>query len=312
MIEDNKRMDEFSRSMPVSAIVARILAPRLRLSLEDVPAHWTTATIAATLPGYGALADDLVVANRIRGALGRQLMAGASPEAIAGRPCSWNPPCALDLLFREQARLGKHGIPKPWVLALERRRLDLVVCITLFGFAMEWAGAVAQALCVALNGHIDWHARARELFLPKPCVQHLTIAPTRSLGWPRSRGSAVLDFITPFDCGGDDPLDRPATVVGRLARRIDLLARWMDIEVAADWPVLARHWNALTYDPAELNRIVLPRVTGRNKQRFKHELVRGPLAVTGDLSQIWPLLVLGQICHVGRAATAGLGRYVLR
>jgi hypothetical protein len=294
-------------------LAERLLEPVARVALEQLAEQWVAATVEMSVQGHGALKDDLVLMNRIRGALGRMLMAGASAEAIAGKPCPWSPPCALDLLFREQARLGgKHGIPKPWVLALDRRGFDLVVRVTLFGIAVEWAGVVAHTLAVALRDHIDWKQRAPTLFLPKATIERVAVKQTNGVVLPRVRASAVLDFITPLDAAGDDPLDRPATVVGRLARRIDLLARWMEMEIDADWRSLSRLWNDLAYDAAGLARRRLDRRSGRDPRDFQLGLVSGSLGIAGELGPIWPLIVLGQLCHAGRGATAGLGRYVVQ
>ena len=295
-----------------SALARRLIEPEARVALAELPQHWVTATVEATVPGHGALVGDLVILKRIRGAFGRMLMAGASREALAGKPCPWSPPCALDLLFREQARFGKHGIPKPWVLALDRRALDLVVRITLFGFAVDWAGVAAHALALALREHIAWKERAPGLFLPKPEVERLVIREVDGMLMPRLRASVLLDFVTPLDAAGDDPLDRPATVLGRLARRVDLLARWMGVEVDADWHALSQLWNDLAYDTASLAREHVQWRTGREHQEFARGLIKGALGIAGDLAPVWPLLVLGQSCHAGRAATAGLGRYALR
>jgi hypothetical protein len=295
-------------------IAKRLLNPERRVPLEELAGTWSAATIEATVAGHGALADDLALMNRIRGALGRVLMQGASRDAIAGKPCSWRPPCALDVLFREQARLGKHGIPKPWVLALDRRGFDLIVRITLVGFALEWAGAVAQALAAALQHNIDWkgHGTAHEVFLPKPHIDRLEVQGLNGVMLPRPRTSATLDFVTPLDAAGDDPLDRSATVIGRLARRLDLLARWMDIQIDADWEKLSQVWNDLDFDAASLSRRApLDRQSGRERHKFKVELVQGSLGIAGNLEPIWPIIALGQMCHVGRKATAGLGRYAL-
>ncbi len=300
-----------SRAEP-SELARRLLAPAQTVALDEIAGHWLAASVEATVPGHGALADDLVVMNRIRGALGRLLMSGASDQAIAGEPCPWSPPCALDVLFREQARLGKHGIPKPWVLALDRHGFDLVVRVTLFGIAIEWAAVVAHALASALRHHIDWKERAPMLFLPKTEVGRVAIKQVDHILVPRVRASTVLEFITPMDSAGDDPLDRPATVIGRLARHVDLLARWMDLEIDADWRALSQLWSDLDYDTAGLaRRGPLDRKSGREKREFTIPLVHGSLGMAGDLAPIWPILALGQICHVGRKATAGFGRYRL-
>lgn len=297
----------------MSDLTRRLLTPAMEIPLDQLAEHWVAATVEATVPGHGVLAHDLALMNRIRGAFGRMLMAGGSAEAIAGKPCLWNPPCALDVLFREQARIAsRHGVPKPWVLALERRGCDLIVRVTLFGFAIDWSGIAGHALVSALRLHVGWKDRAPGLHLPKPEVERLDIIETSSAMIPHPRSSALMEFVTPLDAAGDDPLDRPASVIGRLARRIDLLARWMDVGLTADWRELATIWNGLDYNVAALSRAHLESRSGRDeKRRFQRSLVQGVLAIGGDLTAIWPLLAIGQLTHVGRGATAGLGRYVL-
>jgi hypothetical protein len=176
---------------------------------------------------------------------------------------------------------------------------------------VEWAGVVGHALTQALRSQIDWKERAPKLFLPKTEVARLDIKQASRMMTPRIRSSIALEFVTPIDAAGDDPLDRPATVIGRLARRIDLLARWMGIEIDADWRALAELWNSLDYDTASLSRKKLDRISGRERREFRLGLVEGSIGIAGDLDPLWTLLVLGQVSHAGRGATAGLGRYVL-
>jgi len=284
--------------------------PAARVPLDALADHWRLARLEACIPGHGVLARNFVLMNRIRGAFGRRLMEGASREALAGQPCPWRPPCTLDVLFREQARVGKHGLPKPFTLSLDRHGRDLLVRLALLGFAMDWAAAAAQALVAALRHDIDWRGHADGNFLPRPEVESFAIAEAGIPGLARE--ATVLRFVTPLDASGDDPLDRPATIIGRLARRVDLMSRWMGVEVDADWPLLARLWNGLDYHSAGLRRAAgLPRRSGRNGNSFSQALVEGELSIAGPLDPIRPILVVGQSCHAGRGATHGLGRYVL-
>jgi hypothetical protein len=82
----------------MSDIARRLIEPARRLSLEALARDWFTLAVA----GYGALAHDLDLLRPLRDGIGAVLLEGASPEAIAGAPCLWQPPCALDILFREQ------------------------------------------------------------------------------------------------------------------------------------------------------------------------------------------------------------------
>ena len=106
---------------------SQLAAPSRILPLEALVETWMTARIAVRITGCGVLVHDLPLLRRIRGALGQELLATASPQAVAGQPCPWRPPCALDVLFREQGRAGNMGIPKPFVLATDRRDRKSVV-----------------------------------------------------------------------------------------------------------------------------------------------------------------------------------------
>ena len=138
--------------MPASDIARRLAAPALRLPLRDLAGAWRQATVSARVLGHAALAHDLDLLRRIRGAIGNVLLEGASPDAIAGRSCPWRPPCALDILFNEQGRRGAHGIPKPYALAAERKGQDLLVSVTLFGATAGWAGVLACSATIRMSG----------------------------------------------------------------------------------------------------------------------------------------------------------------
>jgi hypothetical protein len=92
-------------------LARRLLAPAARTPLDRLAEHWVAATVEATVPGHGALVGDLVLMNRVRRALGRMLMTGASAEAIAGKPCPWQPPCALDCFASTRASAAGTASP---------------------------------------------------------------------------------------------------------------------------------------------------------------------------------------------------------
>lgn len=295
-------------------LVEVLRQPQQRVGLADLPQMWQAAQVHIVLPGLAGLAGSLVLLNRLRGAFGRRLMQGASAPALAGQPCPWSPPCALDVLFREQVRLGKHGLPKPFVLALDAQAGGLVISLTLFGFAVDWSGVAAHALASAVQHDVDWQAVAEGRFVPQGQIADLVVAEAPLPPIPGDVGadSASLHFVTPFDTTGDDPFDRPATVIGRLARRVDMMARWMGLAVDADWPALADLWHGLDYDVGGLRRCSpLHRQSGRTGHAFDQPLAEGVLHIVGPLAPLWPILQLGQATHAGRGAANGLGRYRL-
>lgn len=281
------------------------------MSLEALATAWTQVRVSARIPGYGALAHDTVVLRRVRGGLGQILMQSASPEAIAGKPCPWRPPCTLDVLFREQGRSGAHGIPKPFILAAERRGDDLEVVLTLFGVAVDWSPAVVHALVATLRHGIDWRGQRRDVFAPVPVVALVNVVGFEGVR-RISVGSCVsLDFLTPLNAENDDPLDRPATVLARLARRVEGLARWQDVAIDEDWRALAANWAELSYDASSLRRVRIHRRSGRTAREFVMDAVAGTLCIDGVPAPLRALLAIGEQVHIGKGASEGFGRFVL-
>ena len=292
-------------------IAHRLAAPSRRVTLVELAGSWYQSVVSARIPGYGVLAHDLDLLRRLRGAIGDLLLAGASAEAIGGRPCPWQPPCALDLLFREQGRRGAHGIPKPYVLKADRAGPDLVVSMTLFGFASDWTGVIQHVLAAAVQDRIDWRGQRPALFLPTPRLADLSVGDAEGIPVPSVPSIAVLEFLTPMNAEGDDPLERPATLFARLARRIEGLAAWQDAALEEDWRQLGTLWEALPYDVAQLRRRRADRHSGRAGKSFTVETVDGSLQITDLPPVLWLLLVIGSVTHAGKGATEGFGRFRL-
>jgi hypothetical protein len=124
-------------------------------------------------------------------------------------------------------------------------------------------------------------------------------------------GPLALRFLTPMNAEGDDPLDRPATILARLARRVEGMARWQDAGLAVDWAALGRLWSGLEYDVTPLLPGRLPRRSGRTGQRFGVETVAGSLLILDPPAALLPLLRIGVATHVGKGASEGHGRFVL-
>jgi|HubBroStandDraft_1064217.scaffolds.fasta_scaffold00196_11 hypothetical protein len=289
----------------------RLAAPARRLNLQELAAGWYQSVVSARIPGYGVLAHDLDLLRRLRGAIGDLLLAGASPEAIAGHPCSWQPPCGLDILFREQGRRGGHGIPKPYVLKADRSGADLVLSMTLFGFASDWAGVAQHVFATAVQHGIDWRGQRSELFLPAAQLAELTVTSGEGLAVPRPPTVALIEFLTPMNAEGDDPIDRPATVFARLARRIEGLAAWQDAALDEDWQALSRVSQSLSYDATMLRRRSRDRHSGRARRHFTVDAIDGSLQIADLPPPLWVLLLIGSITHVGKGATEGFGRFQL-
>lgn len=299
-------------SLPVgdedSPLVARLRAPALALSLEGLAARWFRQEIVVTIDRPERHDAPLPLLNRIRGAFGEGLKHSASAEAIAGLPCAFDPPCALDVLFREQLRLGGHGLPKPYVLALDLRRRRIDVTLTLFGFACDWAMTARDSLVQALAQRVIWVEGEKPA---RAVVRSADIVTHESVFLPPPPAAATLDFLTPFDATGTDFLDHPPTLVARLARRIDGLARWMDARLDLRWEDYAAAWNGLRFSIDDFEPLEAERGSRRQRKVFRNPVIGSRMTIDGDLGPVWPFLALGETCHVGRGAVAGYGRYRL-
>lgn len=295
----------------MSELAERLANPVHRLTFEQLAADWFAARVSVRIEGCAALAHNLDLLRRVRGGIGQILLESASPEAIAGFPCPWSPPCALDVFFREQGRVGAHGIPKPYVLAAEPRGPDLAISMTLFGFASDWSAAAAHALVATVRHRIDWRGLRPDLFLPRLRLVEVAVRAIEGLRTPPPRDPVEVQFLTPMNAEGDDPLERPATILARLARRAQGMAQWHDAAVAADWPVLARRWDALPYDTAFLRQRRVGRRSGQQRLRYETDAVEGTLRIIEVPSELRALLAIGREVHVGKGASEGYGRFLL-
>lgn len=295
---------------PVSPLEARLRCPVETVPLAALPGRWFHQRVEVLVSGQGALAGDATVVGRLRGAWGRALMTGASEEALAGAPCPWSPPCALDPLFRDQGRItSRLAIPRPYVLTTSAVGPDLLVSLTVFGFACDWIDAAADALVAGMR-HGD------------PAPLGATVAPidrrivTRdAVAVPEpGANSAVLAFQGPlaFRDGGDLPAPNARTLISGLGNRVSGMARWQDTAVDADWRAIAEHAEGLSFDASDLRITRWERRSSRqNGRRMPLGGWVGRVIIGGDLAPIMPLLALGATCHVGSHTALGLGAYTL-
>ena len=305
-------------SLPVPTTVAeRIERPGREFDPASLAEVWFQQTAVVRIAGAGAAAANPGLPGKLRGALGKALMRGASDDAIAGRPCPWRPACAFDVLFREQARFeGRHGVPKPYVTAVDRAGNDLDLKVTLFGFACDWMDSIRERLVEAARFGLPWRkllsGNASSDRGTHPEIRGSWIATRESIPAGRAPEVVALQFLTGVDATGCDPLDDPATLIARLARRIDGLARWQDAVVPGHvWEALAPVWKDLHYSVG-LREGTHERYSKRQGRIIRNADLVGHIGIEGDLEPVWPLLKLGEQVHIGRGATAGRGRFALR
>lgn len=299
--------------MILHTLPERLAAPAHGVTLQGLLERWSEVWIEAAIPGYGALAHEMAMLRKLRGAVGEVLKRSASTAAIAGNPCPWQPPCLLDVMFREQLRFnnGRHGLPKPWVIAADRRGQDLLVRLSLFGAAIDWAPAAAAALAEAVVHGVHWNTIQPGLFLPRPSIGRLAVRGAPEFAPLPAPRAVELAFRTPLEAEDADPREQPASLLGRLARRVDMMARWHDCAVSDPWATLSQAWHMLDYATDALVPVPVARRAGRGDHSFNQPMLTGALIVTGDLFPVWPILRLAERIHAGRATNAGFGRLEL-
>ena len=228
----------------------RLLAPAEQVTLAELAERWFVSHIDVVISGYGKIAADPGLTGRLRGALGTALAAGASVEALAGRPCPFEPPCAFEALFRKQGRLlAGIELPSPWVIGAAPRGGNLVVTLSLFGFANDWLPAATEALARTVKELVDWKGGAT-IFLPKVEVRR-SLRVCRGVCTPTVQSSIVLELVSPLTLSGAKPHERPTSLNHRAGitrqRPRPLARRWArryDLEVdkrSSIWPRVRVH-----------------------------------------------------------------------
>jgi hypothetical protein len=304
------------RPRRVEALAARLAEPVGAVTFAELAGLWRHVTITADADLPTDFDDGPGLPARVRGALGWALVdrRATGADARHGRPA------AHDVLF------GAHGtwapgltVPKPYVLACRVAGVRLSVGITLFGFAVAWAGEVTAALLAALDRGIALGPglRVRASIRPDSVAvsRREGVAVPPLLADPALRGlpTASLVFRTPAEVRRGDGLltDGPA-LMGSLANRISGLARWQDLRVVDDFAGLARVWAAASYGTDRLRPAGWSRHTStRPGVPIDMRGVIGPLDVSGPVDRLMPLLAIGETCHLGSQAALGLGRYDL-
>jgi hypothetical protein len=268
------------------------------------------------LRGLAPLITDPGLIGRVRGAFGARLAQSASPESLAERPCSWNPPCAFEALWRKQGRLNsgfEHA--SPWVLDLDVVRGDLEVTLTLFGFANDWLAAAVEAIAATLVRDVDWRGRTN-LFVPRIEIVGRRVVETSGLALPPPATNFVLEFISPLALTGVDPRGRPAVLFTGLGQRLEALARWHDVTLgpAFERQALSVQVRDLDYRFSDCDIISWTRGSRRQDRAIPMRGLMGTMEIGGASSsdrELGILLALGTTCHIGADVAFGCGRYAL-
>lgn len=305
--------------MTGAALDLDLLRGRALEGVADYAAAWSQDEITVRLMGMADYAACPSLLNKVRGALGQVLLAGASQAVRDRRPCGWTQTCAAEVFFgaRPLIRVGGHDsqIAKPYVLSARARGADLEISIRIFGQARAWSSAARLALTSALQERVFWDHLARDLPRPAPhkgVISDVRCDSTEGLADGRDGAlAAEIAFATPVSAARGDPGADHTLLWPAMARRLALIAPWHGLTAASLYPELVSCLAELTVEAGSAP----PRNTGRLDRaghRYLNRTVYPPRLKLGRVSpDALAVLRMAQASHIGRGATLGLGQIVL-
>lgn len=325
-MQADSQIGAFCGQQRISPLNRRLQGPARRVSVADLAAVWFQASVVARVGRGLPEGPDPARTDRLRGAFGRALMDCASPEAIGGQPCPWDPVCALDVLWGDHGTV-RRGVPvtPPFRLSTQAvgpQQTDIRV--DLFGFASDWVDSVADALIRACRSGVAWDLPGQAAGVSRqvlPVVGRWITADDRplatGLSLPRTGDGAVdLVFSSPLYVrrGAGAALD-PLAVLTGLSRRAEGMARWHDADLQVQGQRLADAAAALQGDVSRMKPLhwLRPRTRGRSEELCRNGYtgryrLSGPV---GALTEVLPLLLLGEQFGAGSHTALGQGRYRL-
>ncbi|CAG0997500.1 hypothetical protein MYXO_02786 [Myxococcaceae bacterium] len=285
--------------------------------IDELVAAWKSTTITLRLAGMAAFADAPSIGNKLRGALGTVLLGSASQAVKERKPCTWRTACTAEVFFGRRPIVAVAGerneVPKPFALWAEKTNDGaLLVKCRIFGFARSRTSAVAGALVTAVGDRVFWDLLAQDVGasgLASTNPQDVREEDDAFLpGEPPEE--AEIDFVSAFDAERGEMLTSPSLLAGRLVARVALVGLWHGIDTRSSASAMLSsedcNWRI------ETEELVGRAFRAKGGQRFANRVNRpASFRIAGDLSAIWPVLKLGELAHVGRGTTVGLGRYRL-
>ncbi len=245
-------------------------------------ADWRCLDVSLTCRGRVPPRAHPRLLARLRGRLG---------QCLAGRI----PPDWFAALFPEQG-----NTPPPFVLRLDGTATAPVLVVRLLGRAATLAEPVAEALVAALRDGLIVPGGLGPLLPAGPPP----VACRPTLHCPDAPDALTLRFLTPV-CLEPEAGFSAESFLAAAARRVRAMAAWQDAAMAPPEPPPYQVSGTVTLTPTVWMRMA-HRQAGRRVPMAGYE---GAVSLVGALSGLMPLLALAELCHVGRHAAFGMGRF---
>ena len=309
-------------ALNTQSLYSALTNPARELSAKELARQFSFKAIEVRLKGLGALASSPGLLNKIRGAMGQVMLDGASDAVRQQKPCDWSPCCASEVFFapKPEVKIGfaqqEPQLVKPFVLSADRHgRQDLLIRMSVFGMAQEWAPMASQALASALRDKVNWRLISNgHFFVPSRTeIASTHIKDKQIVVDDTIPDECNLSFLTPVDTERTNIADHPDRLLQKLITRSALMSRWYGARLYGDLNELFEQSQNLKLafeGPVFVDHIRID--SSRTDQHGFHDVSSLELHISGDLEPIWPLLRIGEAIHVGRGAVKGYGRYHLQ
>jgi CRISPR-associated endoribonuclease Cas6 len=168
-----------------------------------------------------------------------------------------------------------------------------------------------EVLAAGANGSISIYRHAEETLHQPPPFPVAEIMESRCRELSRS-DELSFHFLTPSRVKFDGHLvEKPEFhhLIRSLLRRLSSLSYFhCGTKLELDFRGLIERARAVTCTASDLHWMDWDRYSSRQKQRMTLGGFTGQVTYRGDFTQFLPLLALGEIVHLGKAASFGLGR----
>lgn len=312
------------------------------------PAHLAIGVYEVCLEALEPIALNDFAGATLRGAFGWAFkqMVCYQPGVPTCRDCLLRGQCPYPQVFEPAPaagtlRAGQQNVPAPYVLrppaggaqryeAGQRLTFQVVLVGRAIGLLPYFAVALGQLQRRGL-GRLAGRARVAGLTALHPdgvtttalfdSTQPDVLHSHR--GWPArawvgeqaAPARVTVEFLTPARLVADERVwTTPAFYVlyRALLRRASALCEYHgETPWAADFPGLAARADDVRMVAAETADAWRSRYSGRQGQVMAVRGCVGRVSYEGELAPFWPLLRLGEVIHVGKNATFGLGQYRL-
>ncbi len=208
----------------MTALPLRLSRPETIDDIAELATLWREERALLRLQGAAGALEVEGFPNHVRrsflGGLGRF----ASSEAQAGRPCDWDPPCALDVFGREQIRQGGYGLAKPYVLGAWDDGSDLWIELRVFGMASDWMFSACDGLVYGLYHILPWERLAGAKGISIIARRFAECSDLSAAGT-----DVRLEFVTPvhFEGSADE-----RKLLRKLLPRVQAVAIWHGVALS--------------------------------------------------------------------------------